>query len=207
MCYNFQISKTQQYLEQKFKRKFETPASFNPQTKINGFSHPMLPVITNKQANEILLYKWGLIPHWATDEGIANQTLNARIETLTEKPSFKSYLSNRCLIIADAFTEWKWLDEKGKKKQPYLISLPSEDCFCFAGLFSLWRSPVTGLVVPSFTIITTQANEFMAEIHNTAKRMPVILKPAEESEYLNGLDFTRLSDRSNIELLANPILS
>ncbi len=204
MCYNYQISKSGKIIEQKFKRRFEQPEAFEPRTKITGFAHPFLPVITNKQPDEILLYKWGLIPHWAKDAGISKQTLNARIETLKEKPSFRSYTANRCLIIADGFTEWKWLDEKGKQKQPYLIGLPTNDCFAFAGLFATWQNPATGLPVHTYTIITTEANELMAEIHNTAKRMPVILKPEEENEYLNGLDFKEITDRTDFELVATP---
>ena len=128
----------------------------------------------------------GLIPFWAKDDSIKQYTLNAKIETLNEKPAFKNSVKNRCLVIADGFYEWKWLDEKGRKKQKYLITLPDSDLFAFAGIWSEWQNKSTGEIINSYSIITTEANELMAEIHNSKKRMPVILTKKNEKDWLGG---------------------
>jgi len=114
--------------------------------------------------------------------------LNARIETLNEKPSFKDVIQNRCLIIADGFYEWQWLTKSGSRKQKYLITLPKEELFAFAGLYSEWTDS-EGAVLNSYTMVTTQANELMSEIHNTKQRMPIILKQEDEQHWLNGEDY------------------
>jgi putative SOS response-associated peptidase YedK len=147
---------------------------------------------------------WGLIPIWAKDDSIRQNTLNAKIETLSEKPAFKDNVKNRCLIIADGFYEWQWLDKKGKEKQKYLITLPGEELFAFAGLWSRWVNIETGEIVKSYTIITTEANSMMCEIHNSKKRMPVILTRENENEWLTGhqvKDFAHLE----LELVAKAI--
>ena len=95
-------------------------------------------------------------------------------------------MKNRCLIIADGFYEWQWLDKKGKEKQKYLITLPGEQLFAFAGLWSRWVNLETGEIVKSYTIITTEADQLMSEIHNSKKRMPVILTRENENEWMNG---------------------
>lgn len=126
-----------------------------------------------------------MIPNWSQDSNIQKYTLNARIETLQQKPSFKNVINNRCLVIADGFYEWQWLDEKGKKKQPFLVTLPNHELFAFAGIWSEWLNKNTGELINTYSIITTVANEFMAEIHNSKKRMPIILSPKNEYEWLN----------------------
>ena len=185
MCFYFKQSQTAQTLAQRFKAKM-SPAiltSAKPQL-YNGFQHPKALVITNKQPHLIQEYHWGLIPAWAKDTTIAKNTLNARLETVAEKPSFKSVLSQRCLVLADGFYEWQWLDVKGKTKQKYCLSLLDEAPFAFAGLYSFWQNPETAEPYASFTIITTVANAFMAKIHNTKQRMPIILDPSEEHTWL-----------------------
>jgi putative SOS response-associated peptidase YedK len=123
---------------------------------------------------ECVLLKWGLIPSWAKDPSIGNTMINARAETVAEKPSFrKAFQHQRCLVIADGFYEWK---REGRAKQPYYIRF--KDCrpFAFAGLWESWKdqSHEDGSQIDSCTIITTGANELMASIH---PRMPVILDP------------------------------
>lgn len=112
--------------------------------------------------------RWGLIPHWAKDKSIGNKLINARAETIAEKPSFRSaFKHSRCLIIASGFYEWQ-RQEKGK--QPFLIQPTDNLPFAFAGLWSTWNQE--GEIIDSCTIITTEANEIMQPIHG---RMPVIL--------------------------------
>jgi putative SOS response-associated peptidase YedK len=205
MCYNYQIKKQTKVIETRFKRRFVKPFDFQPIVGISGFTHPLMPLITNTNPTEITSSQWGLIPHWAKDEHIANQTLNARIETITQKLAFRDSVNNRCLVIADGFTEWKWLDSEGKRKQAYLIGLPHQSCFAFAGLYNTWVNPCTGEVRTTYTIVTTEANAFMAEIHNTKKRMPVILSPGNEEEWLRGANIAQFSG-CDLELEAVAIL-
>jgi putative SOS response-associated peptidase YedK len=123
---------------------------------------------------------WGLIPNWATDPTIGNQMINARAETLTEKPAFKHLVgSRRCIIPADGFYEWR---KERKRKIPMWVHLKSREPFGLAGLWDVWRNP-SGKQVESFTIITTEPNELIRPIHN---RMPVILRPEDEEAWLDG---------------------
>jgi putative SOS response-associated peptidase YedK len=187
MCFHSKQSADAKTLEKRFNAKFDTD-EYTAQPRINGFTFPRTPVITNENSNIIQLYSWGLMPSWSKDQKLRANTLNARIETLTEKPSFKSYVKNRCLILADGFYEWKWLDEKGKTKQQYEITLQNNSPFAFAGIYNTWTDKSTGKILNTYTIVTTEANELMAEIHNTKKRMPVILTPANEKLWLNNYD-------------------
>lgn len=185
MCFHSKLSKSAQELQHRFKAVFENKHSFEPAI-YNGFQHPATPVITNASPGKIQMYNWGLIPFWAKDDSIKKNTLNARIETLQEKPSFRNVINNRCLILADGFYEWQWLDEKGKQKQKYELNLPENAAFAFAGLWSEWLNKATGELRYTYTIITTEANELMSKIHNTKKRMPVILSPENEKSWLGG---------------------
>src|SRR5690606_2818733 len=122
-------------------------------------------------------YNWGLIPSWSKDEEIKKLTLNARIETIKEKPSFKNLINKRCLVIANGYYEWQWLDSKGKNKIKYEIGIGNDDLFAFAGLYSQWVNNSTGEIKDTYSIVITKANQLMAEIHNTKKIKQIILKP------------------------------
>ena len=175
MCFHSKQSKKAQTVEKRFNAKIEDVVLFESQTEFNGFTFPKTPIITNQTPSLIQHYNWGLIPGWSKDENIRQYTLNTRIETIKEKPSFKNYLNNRCLILSDGFYEWKWLDLKGNKKQKHLISLPNEDVYAYAGIY----------YNNTYSIVTTEANNVVAEIHRK-KRMPVILKPEDELNWLHG---------------------
>jgi putative SOS response-associated peptidase YedK len=200
MCFHSKLSKKAQALQNRFKAKFENVDILLPEI-YNAFQYPKTPVITNREADKIQLFNWGLIPAWAKDDTIKKMTLNARIETIAEKPAFKGSIKNRCLILADGFYEWQWLDPKGKNKQKYLITLPDDDAFAFAGLWSEWIDKSTGELLKTYTILTTEANELMSKIHNSKKRMPVIVSKETEKKWLEG-------DKINsfdIELLATAV--
>jgi putative SOS response-associated peptidase YedK len=204
MCFFTQQTKTAQEIENRFNAKIEHLEQFKTNQKINGFSFPKTPIITSQNTALIKHFQWGLIPHWAHDINIQKNTLNARIETLYEKPSFKNVVNNRCLIIADGFYEWQWLDSMGKKKQPYLITFPNHELFSFAGIWDEWINKNTGELIDSYSIITTQANDFMAEIHNSKKRMPLILPKTYEKEWLNLVPLENFNNLS-LELIAHKL--
>ena len=145
-----------------------------------------------------------MIPSWSKDVSIRNYTLNARIETLNEKKSFKDIVQNRCLIIADGFYEWQWRNNSGSKKEKYLITLPNEELFAFAGLYTQWTN-FDNTKLNSYTIITTQANKLMSEIHNTKQRMPVILKKEDEKHWLQGEDYNAFKFPYSCNLVATAL--
>jgi putative SOS response-associated peptidase YedK len=193
MCFYFKASKkVLEMLEKKYEGIEEVVRNIRSE-EFNGFQHPETPVITGAEPKRIQLMQWGLIPSWAKDTSIQNSTLNARIETIREKPSFKAYTENRCLIFADGFYEWQWLDPKGKSKRKYLIHLEKDQPFCFAGLWSRWSDPSTGLSRSTYTILTTQANELLSRIH-TKQRMPVVIDGSYESEWLQNGAIRMIND-------------
>ena len=137
-------------------------------------------VIPNTGENTVTLYKWGLIPSWAKDPTIGERMINARAETLAEKPSFRNaYKRRRCLILSDGFYEWKQNPDL-KTKQPMYIRLKDGVPFAFAGLWEIWNAP-DGSEIRTCTIITTGPNSLLETIHN---RMPVILPPAAYEQWL-----------------------
>jgi len=146
-----------------------------------------LAVIAGNDRESLQFFRWGLIPSWAKDPAIGNRLINARGETLTEKPSFRNAFRNRrCIVPATGFFEWK----RDKVKVPYNIFVKDEKIFSFAGLWEEWKSP-EGAVVRSFTIITTTPNELMEGIHD---RMPVILDRHNEQVWMESRDETLLKD-------------
>jgi len=155
------------------------PTKFAPRFNIAP-SQPLL-TIPNDGANTAAFFIWGLIPMWAKDPSIGNRLINARGETVAEKPSFRgSFKYKRCLILADGFYEWK--ANPGKKtKIPYFIHMKDRKPFAFAGLWDSWEGP-DGSNIKTCTIITTEPNELMAPIHN---RMPVILHTRNYAKWLD----------------------
>ena len=138
-------------------------------------------VVPNDGRNRLDFFTWGLIPYWAKDPSLGSRLINARAETLAEKPAFRSaFRRRRCLILADGFYEWQAIPGR-KSKQPFFIALADRRPFAFGGLWELWNSP-DGSQVYSCTIITTEPNSLMAGIHN---RMPLILPPENYPEWLN----------------------
>jgi len=132
-------------------------------------------------ASELAMLRWGLVPFWAKDPSIGNRMINARAETVAEKPSFRSaYKKRRCLILADGFYEWR---KEGDGKTPYFISLADGSPFAFAGLWEDWNSKESDESLQSTAIITTAANDFMAQLH---QRMPVVMLPEQAERWLGG---------------------
>jgi putative SOS response-associated peptidase YedK len=137
--------------------------------------------VVQRETRTAMMMRWGLIPHWSKDSAIGYKMINARAETLLEKPSFrKPLMEQRCLVLADGFYEWR-IDPIKKAKIPLRFVLKSREPFAFAGLWDVWKDP-KGKEVTSFTIITTQANEDIRPIH---ERMPVILEENAEDIWLD----------------------
>ena len=150
-------------------------------------------------------YNWGLIPSWSKDTEIRKFTLNARIETITEKPSYKNNTNKRCLVIADGFYEWKWLNKSGTKKEKYLITKPKNELYAYGGIYSEWTDQDTGEVINSYSLVTTAANKLMSEIHNIKKRMPIILKQGDESDWLDGREIQDFALPYQTDLIATSL--
>ncbi|MNN41756.1 putative SOS response-associated peptidase YedK [compost metagenome] len=136
-------------------------------------------IVRGRNGNRLGELRWGLVPSWAKDDKICSKMINARAETITEKPAFNQLLaSRRCIIPADGFYEWQ---QRGNTKQPFRIVMNDGGIFSFAGLYDIWSDP-NGNKLSTCTIITTEPNALMADIHN---RMPVILRQEDEIEWLD----------------------
>lgn len=184
MCYHYSLTKKMQEVMKMIQAEWENP--FEPVYHAIGFEFAPMPVITTAAPQKVQAYQWGLIPHWCQTledaKKMRTQTLNAKGETIFEKPAFRNYTKNRCIVLADGFFEW--MDHKGKK-YPHYIQLKDADLFGFAGLYTHWTDKQTGELFRTFAIITTEANGLMARIHNVKKRMPVILQQHHWKEWLD----------------------
>jgi putative SOS response-associated peptidase YedK len=185
MCYNYSLTV--------FPNKDDYNAILKKEDKfenryiVNSFDNQKMPVITNKNPNYFQFFYWGLIPYWIKNiedsEKIRLKTINARSESIFNKPSFKrSIRLKRCLIPADGFFEWRYVNGIN---YPYYIRLKNHKIFSFAGLWDEWRNPINNEIVHSYSIITCKSNKLLSKIHNKKKRMPVILSKVNEKNWLN----------------------
>ena len=178
MCGRYSLTADFQVIEDRFGEatfditKYEESYNITP-------SQMVLSVVNDGSKNRLGFLKWGLIPPWAKESKIGFKMINARSETVHEKPSFReAFKRKRCLVIADSFYEWKRTDER---KIPMRIKMKNDELFAMAGLWESWKSP-EGDTIHSCTILTTTPNKMMSNIHD---RMPVILKPNDEQKWLN----------------------
>jgi putative SOS response-associated peptidase YedK len=177
MCGRFSITTPIEEVRRRFKVDI---ADGLYQPRYNVAPGQEMPVIPEENPHQAEYFRWGLIPHWAKDAKIGNRLINARAETVAEKPSFRTpFKKHRCLVLADGFYEW---DKKSPKHIPYRIILKNQEPFAFAGLCDYWKDE-KGKEIKSFTIITTQANSMVSKIHN---RMPVILSRDAEAKWLDS---------------------
>ena len=178
MCGRFTLTVDPAELQEQFEN-YNFPPKYAPRFNVAP-TQPVL-AIPNDGENTADFFVWGLIPMWAKDPGIGSRLINARGETLAEKPAFRGSLKyKRCLILADGFYEWKSAEVR-KSKTPYFIHMKDHKPFAFAGLWDSWNSP-DGSLVKSCTIITTEPNELVSLVHN---RMPVILHPRDYAKWLD----------------------
>ena len=177
MCGRYSLAMDVSGLDERFSfRGLDLP--YRPRFNIAP-TQDVLTVVNDGSENRASVMRWGLIPSWAKDSAIGNRMINARAETIMEKPSFrKAFQKRRCLVIADGFYEWRRIPAG---KIPMRIILKTGEPFGFAGLWEKWKSP-RGALVHSCTIITTGPNAMMEPIHN---RMPVILPSDAEAMWLN----------------------
>jgi putative SOS response-associated peptidase YedK len=180
MCGRFSFSPLVKIIEDRFDVKVDS-TRYKP--RYNSAPSQELTVISNQNPGELSFYRWGLIPFWAKDKSIGNKMINAKAETIAEKPSFKNSLKlKRCLVLSDGFYEWKKISQK--EKIPYRIILKDEPLFAMAGIWDSWKD-AEGNSINSFAIITTTPNKLMENIHS---RMPAILEKEDEKLWLTEDD-------------------
>jgi putative SOS response-associated peptidase YedK len=182
MCFTVNVNLIKEELENRYGATLIDPDSYRPSYYYHAFALPSMPVICSGDTSRIRLLKWGLIPSSTANSEQANiiryKTFNARAESIDKKPSFSSAVrSKRCIIPVKGFFEWQHV---GKDKIPWYIYNADNEIISLAGIYDDWIENSTGEVVSTFSIITTDANELMAVIHNTEKRMPVILDKTTE---------------------------
>ena len=187
MCFTVNVNLVKEELENRFGATFLDPENYTPSYYYHAFGLPKLPVICSEDTKIIRLLRWGLIPSWVKSgteaRDIQFKTFNARAESLSEKRSFSVSLSTkRCLIPVKGFYEWQHVSEE---KIPWYIYRCDNDVITFAGLWDEWMENNTGEKYSTFSIITTEANELLEKIHNSAKRMPVILDKGNEHKWLD----------------------
>ncbi|MBK9109343.1 MAG: SOS response-associated peptidase [Saprospiraceae bacterium] len=182
MCGRGSLTRIEAELEARFNATFysEDLERYNPLPSFNIAPTHWHPVVPMSDIDHFHYFKWGLIPFWSKDEKIGSKMINARVESLEEKPSFRTLLkSKRCIVPMDGFYEWK--KAPSGKKMPMRICRKDRDVFFMAGLFDQWKDP-HGKIIPSFTILTIESNDFMKPLHD---RMPVILLKGEEQLWLD----------------------
>jgi len=189
MCFTVNVNLIKEELENRYGATLIDHDKYRPSYYYHAFALPELPAICSGSPDKITLLKWGLIPSWIKNADEANviryKTFNARSETIDTKPAFRqSFKSKRCIIPVKGFFEWQ---HKSKEKIPWYIYHENNEILSLAGLFDEWISSSTGDIVSTFTILTTDANSMMAEIHNSARRMPAVLDMSSERKWIDPL--------------------
>lgn len=178
MCgrYNLNVSNPE-----KFKERFEIEGNMPLfETRANISPGQVLPVVVSHSPNSVEMMVWGLVPFWEEKKEKPKALINVRDDTILSKSWAHKYLQfSRCLVPASGFFEWQ---KQGTAKQPFNFHLKSGEYFGFAGLYSTYKHPATGDEVKCYTIITTEPNDLLSQVHN---RMPVILKKEDEAAWLN----------------------
>lgn len=168
---------------------------------VTAFAQPTLPIITNESPNNVNAARWGLVPSWVKDRATANDlslmTLNARSEDVWNKPSYRAAIrKTRGLFPVSGFIEWH---HDKKLKIPHLVRVPGPRVFTLACIWDEWLDKESGELLRTFSVMTTQANDLMAYIHNSKKRMPVIIQPENRRAWLTS------EDRAEVETLMLPL--
>lgn len=184
MCFTVNVNLVKEELENRYGRGFIDHERYRPSYYYHAFALPELPVVTSER---ITLARWGLIPEWVKNEAQASEirmkTFNARSETIDRKPSFAgSFLKRRCIVPVAGFFEWQ---HTSSGKIPWYITSATDEILSLGGLWNEWHATPGGDVVNTFSIVTTGANQMMAEIHNSGRRMPLILSGAAVDKWID----------------------
>ena len=187
MCFTVNVNLVREELEGRYGATLIDHDKYRPSYYYQAHSFPKLPALCSGNTGVFKLLTWGLIPSWTRSLEDANEirlkTLNARSESVESKPSFSSsFATRRCIIPVRGFYEWQHV---GREKIPWYIYRTDGNIMSLAGLFDEWTENSTGEIYSTFTIVTTDANQLMSEIHNTKKRMPAILEKDSEAAWLD----------------------
>jgi len=202
MCYHKSLAVAAPELEARYEAVLPPSAHVEPVYHANAYTLPTWPVVTRAEPGKLQLLHWGLVPHWVKTPADADQlrtrTINARAETIFDKPSFRTAAQRgqRCLIPVTGFFEWYTAKSK---KYPFYISTTDQKITSVAGLYDEWADPDTGELLRTYTLLTTDANPLLAAIHNSKKRMPCLLTPDAEHAWLHG----KLTPQQTLDLLAD----
>lgn len=193
MCYNKAQHKPLEDISQYYSAKYSDAVKEQYEIRYfeSGFKFQASAIVTSLDPGELVMSNWGLIPWWTKTPEQAKEmrtrTLNCISEEMSSKPSYRDAVKagQRCLIPCTGFFEWQWRDN-GKLKVPHFIRLKDSELFSLAGLYSTWNDKRINEVYHTYTILTTKANPLMEEIHNSKKRMPVIIPREYEKDWLNN---------------------
>ncbi len=186
MCYHISIPERTE-LDDLFDHAVRTDEWDTYYHHLSGFSFAKIPVLASGQPDKLKAFNWGLIPSWVKNKEqakeLSSMCLNAKSETIFEKPSFRSSINNkRCLVFVNGFYEWQ---DFNKKKYPYFIHLKDQSCFALGGVYEEWIDKETGEIINTVSIVTTEANQLMAKIHNLKLRMPLIFDKQTMFDWIN----------------------
>ncbi len=187
MCFSVNVNLVKEELEERYDISFPGKYRYEPSYYYHAFGLPVIPAVCSDNPSTVSFLKWGLIPSWTKNfedaESIRYKTFNARAETIDSKPSFSSsFREKRCIIPVKGFYEWQHVE---KRKIPWYIYRSDNDIITLAGLYSEWKPEPDSEPLKTFTIITTEANKLMAEVHNSKKRMPVVLDRSDEKKWID----------------------
>ena len=187
MCTHTSLVTDVPALEAHFGASVPPALNFAPSYHINAYAFPRYPILTHQQPGQFQHLRWGLVPHWVKSKADADklraQTINARSETIFEKPSYRQAASRaqRCIIPVTGFFEWH---TSGNRKYPFYLTT-NQPISSIAGLWDEWPDPETGEIHTTFSLLTTAANPLLAAVHNEKKRMPCLLTPDAEHAWLH----------------------
>jgi len=188
MCFTVNVNLIKEELENRYGATLIDPDKYRPSYYYHAFGLPSIPAVRSEDPSRIQLLKWGLIPSWTKGLEQANiiryKTFNARAESIDTKPSFSSsFRSKRCIIPIKGFFEWQHV---GNEKYPWYIYHFENEIISLAAIYDDWIESNTGEIYNTFSIVTTEANELMARIHNSGKRMPVILNEESVTKWIDS---------------------
>lgn len=201
MCFTVSIYADTHVIETDFGSVFDEPEAYTPYFHVTGFAHPVLPMITGEQPEAVQMLEWGLIPKWVKNKesalDLANKTLNARSDTIFEKPSFReAIVKRRSLLPVNGFVEWR---HEGTVAIPYMIRAADRSMLSLGCIWEEWHDRQSGEVSKTFSIVTTEANDLMSWVHNNKLRMPVVVQRSQRKEWLANID------RDHITRLMRPL--